>query len=152
MLKEVVQKQMVEAMKEGNKEKKTSLSVLSAALKNKEIEKRSELTEQEEVEVVAKMVKQVNESLETAPADRVEIIEKLKRELEVYKQFMPEQMTEEKIKETIEVVLDKLGLLGNATPKNKGAIMKELMPLVKGKADGKLVNTLLGEYLKIKNK
>lgn len=148
MLKEVVQKQMVEAMKEGNKEKKTSLSVLSAALKNKEIEKRSELTEQEEIEVVAKMVKQVNESLETAPADRVETIEKLQRELEVYKQFMPEQMGEDKIKETIEVVLDKLGLLGTATPKNKGAIMKELMPLVKGKADGKLVNTLLGEYLK----
>lgn len=148
MLKEVVQKQMMEAMKEGNKEKKTSLSVLSAALKNKEIEKRSELTEQEEIEVVAKMVKQVNESIETAPADRVETIEKLQRELEVYKQFMPEQMSEAEIKETIEGVLDKLGLLGTATPKNKGAIMKELMPLVKGKADGKLVNNLLAEYLK----
>lgn len=148
MLKELVQKQMMEAMKAGDKEKKTSLSVLSAALKNKEIEKRSELTEQEEVEVVAKMVKQVNESIETAPADRVETIEKLKRELEVYKQFMPEQMSEAEIKETIEKVLDKLGLAGSATPKNKGAIMKELMPLVKGKADGKLVNNLLAEYLK----
>lgn len=147
MLKETVQKQMMAAMKEGNKEKKTSLSVLLAALKNKEIEKRSELTEQEENEVVAKMVKQVNESIETAPTDRVDTIEKLKRELELYKQFMPEQMTEGEIKEIIELVLNKLGLTGNVTNKNKGAIMKELMPLVKGKADGKLVNGLLSGYL-----
>ena len=147
MLKETVQKQMMAAMKEGNKEKKTSLSVLLAALKNKEIEKRSELTEQEENEVVAKMVKQVNESIEAAPTDRVDTIEKLKRELELYKQFMPEQMTEGEIKEIIELVLDKLGLTGNVTNKNKGAIMKELMPLVKGKADGKLVNSLLSGYV-----
>lgn len=150
MLKDTVQKMMVDAMKAGDKELKTTLAGVKSALMNKEIELRGkkDMDTEAEIEVINKLVKQVKESIETAPADRVETIEKLKKELSVYEQFLPEQMTEEEIKDTIEKVLDKLELLGSATAKNKGVIMKELMPLVKGKADGKLVNTLLGEYLK----
>lgn len=149
MLKDTVQKMMVAAMKNGDKELKTVLGGIKSALMNKEIELRGkkEMDEEAEIEVINKLVKQVKESIDTAPADRTETIERLNRELKVYEQFLPEQMSEAEINDTIERVLDKLGILHSATAKNKGAIMKELMPLVKGKADGKLVNQLLARYL-----
>ena len=148
MLKEKVQSEMIAAMKAGEKGKKTALSVLLAALKNKEIDKRSPLNEVEELEVVAKMVKQVKESLETTPETRMDLKEKYEFELALYEAYMPEQMSEEEIANTIEMVLRQLDILGTAKPSDKGRIMKELMPKVKGKADGKLVNELLTGYLK----
>ena len=149
MLKEKVQKLMVEAMKEGNKERKQALSNIKAALTNKEIECRGkcEFNETSEIEAVTKLAKQVRESIETCPTDRVETLEQLKAELAVYEEFLPKQMDEAEIKATIEGVLTELSIT-EPTNKDKGRIMKELMPKVKGKADGKLVNTILGTYLK----
>lgn len=149
MLKDTVQKMMVEAMKSGDKELKTVLAGVKSALMNKEIELRGkkEMDAEAEIEVINKLVKQVKESIDTAPADRVDTIEKLNRELKIYEQFLPEQMSEDEIKTTIEKVLNNLGILGSATPKDKGRIMKELIPLTKGKADGKVVNKLLSDYI-----
>lgn len=149
MLKEIVMKQKVEAMKSGNKELNTTLGMLLAALKNKEIELRGtkEMDEESELEVVSKLVKQTDESIRLTPEDRKETLEKLVMERKVYASFLPEQMSNEEIKANIEKVLSDLGILGTATKKNKGMVMKNLMPLVKGKADGKIVNNLLDEYL-----
>lgn len=150
MLKDTVQKQMIEAMKQGDKARKLALSGLMSALKNKEIELRGkgEMNTEAEVQVVSKLVKQTKESLDTCPKDRTDIIEKLTLELEVYESFMPAQMSKEEIHDTIERLLDHMGILQTASPKDKGRIMKELMPMVKGKADGKLVNEILSIYLK----
>lgn len=145
MLKDTVQKQMMDAMKDHNKKLKTTLSMLYSALKNKEIDKKGTLTEDEEFAVVSKMVKQVQESIDCTPTDRLDKIEDLKKELEVYKQFLPKQMSEEDIQEVIESVLSDLNTYSK---KDKGKIMKELMPRVRGKADGKLVNNILSTYLK----
>lgn len=149
MLKEKVQKLMVEAMKEGNKERKQALSNIKAALTNKEIECRGkcEFNETSEIEAVTKLAKQVKESIELCPADRTETLNQLKAELSVYEEFLPRQMDEVEIRSTIEGVLTELSIT-EPTNKDKGRIMKELMPKVKGKADGKLVNTILGTYLK----
>ena len=149
MLKEVVMKQKVEAMKSGNKELNTTLGMLLAALKNKEIELRGtkEMDETSELEVVSKLVKQTDEAIRLTPEDRKETLEKLVMERKVYASFLPEQMSNEEIKANIEKVLSDLGILGTATKKNKGMVMKNLIPLVKGKADGKIVNNLLDEYL-----
>lgn len=149
MLKETVQKQMIDAMKSGNKERKQALSNIKAALTNKEIELRGkgEMNEVAEIEAVTKLVKQVKESIETCPKDRIETLNALKKELAVYEEFMPAQMSEDEIKNTLMSVIDKLGIAGNATAKNKSMIMMTLMPLVKGKADGKLVNKIVTDYL-----
>ena len=69
------------------------------------------------------------------------------KKIAVYNEFAPKRMDESEIKATIEKVLADLGL-ENPTVKEKGIIMKNLMPLVSGKADGGLVNQLLGQYLK----
>lgn len=141
-----VRAQMVTAMKSGDKERKETLSMLLAALKNKAIDKREELTEAEEFEVVKKEIKQTKETLELAPKDRTDIIEQCEKRLAVLKEFAPEEMSEEAIREVINGVLQELGIAG-PTAKDKGRIMKELMPKVKGKADGALVNKIVGEML-----
>jgi uncharacterized protein YqeY len=141
-----VRKAMVEAMKAKDKETKDALSLLLAALKNKAIDKRAELTEEEEVQVILKEIKQTKETLEMTPADRTELIAEAKKRIEVLEAFAPKMMDIDEIKAVISGVLADLGI-ETPTAKDKGRIMKDLMPKVKGKADGKLVNEVLGSMM-----
>ena len=137
-----VRSAMVAAMKAKDKDTKETLSALLAALKNKAIDKRADLTEEEEVQVILKEIKQTKETLEMTPADRTDIIEECEKRIAVLEQYAPKMMDEAEIKEVIAGALSGLGI-DAPTPKDKGRIMKELMPKVKGKADGKLVNDIL---------
>lgn len=144
---ELVRAEMVKAMKEKNKGRKDALSALLTSLKNVAIDKRADLTEEEENAVVLKEIKQLKETLETAPADRTDIIEECNLRIEVLSEFAPQFMNEEEIKKVIQDVLNELGIT-EPTAKDKGKIMKELMPRVKGKADGKVVNDLVADMFK----
>lgn len=144
---DVVRAAMVEAMKAKDKDRKDSLSMLLSALKNAEIDKRSPLTEDEENAVVKKELKQTKETMDTAPADRTDIIEEARKRMEVYQEFAPADLTVPQIEEIIKGVFAELGI-ETATAKDKGRIMKVLMPLVKGKADGKVVNEVLAGMMK----
>ena len=144
---EEVRAQMGAAMKNKDKERKETLSMLLAALKNKAIDKRADLTEAEENEVIKKEIKQTQETMDLAPADREDIKEVCATRLAVLKEFAPEEMREEQMRAEINEVLKNLGIT-EPTGKDKGKIMKELMPRVKGRADGALVNRLVGELLK----
>ena len=139
---DVIRKEMMTAMKNKDKERKESLSMLLSALKNAQIDKREDLTEAEENTIIAKEIKQTKETLEMTPADRTDIIEECEKRIAVLEQYAPKMMDEAEIKEVIAGVLSGLGI-DAPTPKDKGRIMKELMPKVKGKADGKLVNDIL---------
>lgn len=141
-----VRKAMVDTMKAKDKDTKDTLSLLLAALKNKAIDKRADLTEEEEVQVILKEIKQTKESLEMTPSDRTDMIEECKRRLAVLETFAPKMMDADEIKAVVESVLSELGITA-PTAKDKGRIMKELMPKVKGKADGKLVNEIVGSYM-----
>ena len=141
-----VRKAMVDAMKAKDKDTKDTLSLLLAALKNKAIDKRADLTEEEEVQVILKEIKQTKESLEMTPSDRTDMIEECKRRLAVLETFAPKMMDADEIKAVVESVLSELGITA-PTAKDKGRIMKELMQKVKGKADGKLVNEIVGSYM-----
>lgn len=139
---DVVRAAMVQAMKSKDKDKKDALSMLLSALKNAEIDKRSLLTEDEENAIVKKEIKQCQETYDSAPSDRTDIKEEAALRIAVYKEFAPEDMSVEQIKEVIQFVLEELGIEKPA-PADKGKIMKILMPKVKGKADGKVVNEVL---------
>lgn len=139
---EVVRAEMVKAMKAGEKGRKDALSALLSALKKVAIDKRADLTEEEENTVVLKEIKQLNETLEFTPADRTDIIEECKLRIAVLSEFAPKYMSEEEIKQVISEVLAQLEIT-EPTAKDKGKIMKELMPKVKGKADGKVVNEIV---------
>lgn len=144
---EIVRAAMVEAMKAKDKARKDSLSMLLSALKNAEIDKREPLTEAEENAIVKKEIKQTKETMELAPADREDIKTEAAARLEVYKEFAPEDLNEEQISRIIKEVLSELEI-DAPTGADKGKIMKVLMPRVKGKADGKVVNQVLAGILK----
>lgn len=139
-----VRADMVKAMKAKDKDTKETLSMLLAALKNKAIDKREDLTPEEETQVILKEIKQTKETLDMTPADRTEIIEECNKRLAVLEQYAPKMMDEAEIKEVVASVLAEMGL-DAPTAKDKGKIMKNLMPKVKGKADGKLVNEIVSE-------
>lgn len=141
-----VRAEMVTAMKNHDKERKESLSMLLSALKNKAIDKREDLTETEEFEVVKKELKQTKETMELAPADREDIKAQCEARIAVLNEFAPEEMGEEQLRAIIAETITELGI-ENPSAKEKGKIMKELMPKVKGRADGGLVNKLVGEVL-----
>src|SRR5574344_540327 len=137
-----VRSAMMQAMKNKDKPRKDALSMLLSALKAKFIDKRAALTPEEENTIILKEIKQAQETLESAPADKTDVIDECKLRISVYSEFAPKQMDEAEIKAVVQSVLDELGIK-SPTAKDKGKIMKSLMPKVKGKADGGLVNKIV---------
>ena len=135
--------EMMAAMKAKDKERKNVLSSLLTALKNVQIDKRADLTEEEENQVILKLIKQTKETLEMTPADRTDIIDECNYTIKVLEEYAPKMMDADEITAVIKEVLAELEIEKPAAS-DKGKIMKTLMPRVKGKADGKLENEVLG--------
>ena len=138
--------EMMAAMKAKDKQRKAVLSSLLTALKNVQIDKRADLTEEEENQVILKLIKQTKETLEMTPADRTDIIDECNYNISVLEEYAPKMMDEDEISKVIDEVLKELEIEKPA-PQDKGKIMKTLMPKVKGKADGKLVHEVLGKKM-----
>lgn len=143
-----VRKDMMSAMKNKEHEKKVTLSGLVNALTMAAKEKRSPLTEDEENQVVLKMCKQIRETIDTCPTNRPEIKAKAEAELAIISAYAPKLMDESEIREVILKVLVDIGI-ETPTPKDKGVIMKSLMPIVRGHADSKLVNQVLTNMMSV---
>ena len=141
-----IRSEMVVAMKAKDKERKDVLSLLLGELKNVEINNRTPLTDEEGNQVILKQIKQLKETLSLTPADRTDIINECNFSIKVLQEYAPQMMNETEIKKVIEETLTELSI-AVATGKDKGAIMKVLMPKVKGKADGQLVNQVLASMM-----
>lgn len=144
---DTVRKAMMDALKAGDKPRKEALSLLLSALKSKAIDKRADLTEDEENAVIYKEMKEAQETIDTTPASREDILSECRNRIAVYGEFAPKRMDEGEIRELIVKALGEAGIT-EPTQKDKGKLMRVLMPLIGGKADGSLVNKLVGEYLK----
>ena len=96
--------------------------------------------------MILKEIKQLKETIEMTPADRTDLLEEAEKRLAVLEEYAPKMMSEDEIKAVISDVISGLGI-EKPLPKDKGRIMKELMPKVKGKADGKLVNELVAGFM-----
>lgn len=133
------------AMKARDKDALSVIRMIRASVKNKEIERGSELGDEEITEVLSRELKQRNDSLhEFKKAGREDLAAKTEREIAILKRYLPEQLSEgslrQMVKETIEAV-------DANTKADMGKVMAALMPKVKGRADGKLVNRLVQEEL-----
>ena len=144
---ELIKTKMIEALKAHDKETKESLSMLLQALQKAAKEKREELTEIEENAVILKEIKQVQETIESCPVERTDIMGFMLTRINLYEQFAPKQMSKEAIRKTVNEVVNELGI-DNPIKKDKGKIMKNLMPKIKGQADGKIVNNVVDSILK----
>lgn len=141
-----VRAEMMAALKNKEKERKDALSLLLSALKNKAIDKRADLTAEEEDAVVLKEIRQCQETIDTAPKDRAEIIAEATARMAVYQEFAPKLMDEAEIRQAVADTLAELNIAA-PTPKDKGLLMRALMSKLKGKADSGLVNKVITELL-----
>ena len=138
--------EMVAAMKAKDKARKDVLSLLLAELKNFEINNRRELTDEDGDQIILKQIKQLKETLSMTPADRQDIIDECNFSISVLNEYAPKMMDEAEIKKVMDETLTELSI-EKPTAKDKGPIMRVLMPKVKGKADGRLVNEVLAGYM-----
>ena len=138
---------MKQAMKdkEAGKLKLSVIRMVRSAAKNLEIDRKKELTEAELIEVVAKEVKMRRDSLdEFRKADRPDALATLEQEIAILMEYLPEQMSEPEVRELVRQAVAEAQAV---SPKEMGKVMVILMPKVKGRADGKLVNSLVKEML-----
>lgn len=146
-----IQADLFQAMKDKNTIKKSLLQIVRANVTNLAKEKRideGELEDADIINVIVKEVKQQNDSLAAfQKGGRVDLVEQTKASISILSEYLPKQLTENEIEDIIWDVLAQLGLK-EPSKKDMGAIMKKLMPLTKGKADGQLVNSILMSFIK----
>ena len=140
MLYDEFRKEKMIALKEKDKLKNKVITNILSDLTYIKKELKQEPTEVDSAKVVAKQVKQLKETMELSK-DRPDKMAELEAELAVLEQYMPKQMSEEEIREAVVKLLEENGI--TAEPKNKGAIMKVVMPALNGKADGKDINKVV---------
>jgi len=128
-----------------NKEKEKRVK-LSKTEKTEKLEELSKLNDEEIIEVISSEAKKRKDSIEQyEKANRIDLAQKEKKELEILKEYLPEQMNEDEIRRLAKEAVKKLGASGQ---KDTGKVMAALMPQLKGKADGGLVNKIVQEELK----
>lgn len=149
-LKEQILNDQKTALKEKNELLLSTLRLLNAAIKNAEIEKRAkkpdqpELTDEEIIQVISRQVKQRQDSIsEYEKGGRQDLAEKEKQEMAILQKYLPEQLSEEKITETVEKIIKEM----QATPADFGKVMKNVMAKLKGKAQGDVVSKIVKEKL-----
>ena len=136
---------MKQAMKNKEKDKLSVIRMLKASLQNEALKQRQDLTDDEELTVLSRELKQRKDSLqEFENAGRSDLVDKVRTELGYVEAYMPEQLSEEEVSEIVQLTIEEV----NATSKaDMGRVMGALMPKVKGKADGSLVNKLVQQHL-----
>ena len=132
-------------MKKGDREKTTTLRMAISEIKKEEIEKKSDLNDQEVTSILQKMIKQRKDSSnQFSSAGRDELAQKEEREIETLTEFLPEQLGEEEIKELVTKAIINLKA---ETPQDIGKVMGSLKSDLQGKADMSLVSQLVKENL-----
>ena len=144
---EFLQNDMKQAMKMGDTELRDIMRSAISAVKKAAIDERCEITEELVNKVLLKEAKIIQEQIDTCPKDRVETLELYNRKLFKLNAYLPKLLDNpEEIKAMVENQLAIAGI--EPLKSNKGAVMKTVMPIFKGKADMKIVNQVIGEILK----
>lgn len=148
MLKQQLQDQLKQAMKDQNELQKSVLRMLLSAITYYEIQKGGagyEATDEDVMSVIDKQVKQRKDSIEQfEKAGRQELADKEKQEMELLEKYLPEQMSEDEVRVIVKEALAQTGVTSSA---DMGKVMGAIMPKVKGKADGNLVGKIVREEL-----
>lgn len=142
---EVLQKDMIAAMKARDKERKDSISSLVSAVKKVGIDNgcRDNIPEDIVDSVILKEIKSVKEQIDTCPTDRTDLLEQYKARYDVFNEYAPKLLSEDEVREILTTKFADV-----IATKNKGQIMKTVMAELKGKADGKVINQVVAELCK----
>ena len=133
------------AMKAKEKVKVTTIRMVRAQLKDFQIAKRDELTEEDEISVLINAAKKRKEALELyEKSDRQDLIEQEKQELEIISAYLPAQLSKEKVEKVVLKIIEEVGA---SSPQDLGKVMGAAMKELKGKTDGKMVQKIVREKL-----
>lgn len=137
--------EMKQAMKEKDELRLSVIRMVRATIKNREIDQKKVLNDQETCEVIASLAKQRRESIRMfGEAGRADLVAREERELALLLTFLPQQLEREEI---ARLVADAIAATGAQGARDMGKVMKHLIPQVAGRADGKLVNDIVREQL-----
>ena len=144
-LKEQLTADMKEAMKNKEKERLAVIRMVRGAIRQQEIDGQKELGDEDVIAVISKEVKMRRDSIEEfKKGAREDLVEKTQAEIDVLLPYLPAQLSEDEVRELVKAAVEQTGA---ATPKDMGKVMSVLMPKVKGRADGKMVNTIVKSFL-----
>lgn len=140
-----LQDAMIAAMKAKDKFRKDAIASLVSAVKKAGIDAgcREDIPDEMADQAILKEIKSVREQIDTCPADRAELLEEYRKRYEIMSEFAPKLMSAEEVKAFLEEKFADL-----IATRNKGQIMKEVMGVLKGKADGKVINQVVAELTK----
>ncbi|NLB33104.1 MAG: GatB/YqeY domain-containing protein [Tissierellia bacterium] len=145
-LKERLMADLKEAMKSKIKVKKDTVTMVRAAIKQKEVDDRVELSDAEIVDIIAKQIKQKKDSIsDFEKGNRQDLVDLTQEEIKILLEYLPPQLSDEDLDS---IVKDAIEATGAQTKKDLGKLMALIMPKVKGKADGKRVNENVAKYIK----
>jgi uncharacterized protein YqeY len=140
-----IKSDMGQALKAGDKERLSVLRLLISAIGYAEIDKQKKLDDNDVIDVLSKEAKKRKESIEAfEKGNRQDLVDKEKAELTVIAKYMPQQMSRDEIISIVQKVINETGV---KTPAEKGKVMGKVIPLTKGKAEGKEVNDIVTELL-----
>lgn len=144
-LKQKLQEDLKSSMKNKDAIKKSVITLIRSSIKQYEVDNRVELQDDEIVDLIAKQLKQTRDSREEfAKAGRDDLVSKAEAEIEVLKEYLPQQLSEEELNE---IVISTISEVGATSMKDMKKIMTSIMSKVKGRADGKLINELVKKNL-----
>jgi uncharacterized protein YqeY len=144
-LTERLQADMKSAMREGDAQRRDTLRMAIAAAQNAAKDKRSPLTDEETLEVIGREVKKRRESVVAYEgAGREDLAAKERAEIDILTPYLPEQLGEDEIRA---LAREAVAASGATSPKDMGRVMSQLMPTLKGRADGKIVSAIVTEEL-----
>ncbi len=144
-LKSLIKTQVTISMKDGDKFKTTVLRMILAEIQKIEIDEKSDLNELQITSILEKMIKQRNDAIaQFEQAKRQELADKEKQEIEIIKEFLPEQMSDDEISELVSKIISEVGA---QDMKDMGKVMGSLKPLIAGKADAGVVSQLVKKAL-----
>lgn len=145
-LKDKLMEDLKATMRDKDKLAKDTITLVRASIKQKEVDERIELTDQDILDIIAKQVKERRSAIdEFKRGNRDDLVNKTNAEIEILLKYLPKQLDEEELTEIIKEVISEQKI---EYPSDMGKLMKAVMPKVKGKADGKLVSEVAGKLLK----
>lgn len=145
-LKEQLKEDLKDAMRQGDVERRSTIRFLLSAIHNDEIARQTEVDNDGVIQVLTKQAQQRRDSIKAyQDANRQDLADKEQSELAIIAAYLPEQMTEDEVREAVQQALADTGASG---PQDMGKVMKQLMPTVRGKADGKMVSSMVNEMLR----
>ncbi|WP_352404898.1 GatB/YqeY domain-containing protein [Sporanaerobacter acetigenes] len=145
-LKEKLMEDMKSSMKNKDTLRKNTITMVRANIKQREVDERVELTDEDIIDIIAKQVKEKRDVIQDfEKGGREDLVEQTKKEMEILLEYLPKQLTEEEVEEIVKETIKEVDA---KSIKDIGLIMKSVMPKIKGKADGSMVNSIARKYLK----